>query len=237
MKNSYIAFLFGVLSNLVDDVIDVGLFPRLRLPLQVLLLMFSGYVLYFNKSLSPVAAFTFGLGGIIACILAPDAVDAPIWKGIIAISLPALIYYSFQVPGYVSSLDSQSVNNLVYFVLPLFVFGVVFSVIENRLVPGEYSAIKLVDKSIQVVATGGFLLAIDYISRWLDLTKGVRDVLVWLSAGWFGNVTSRILGLLYWRYYVKADEVGRKSLRSDKPEACAAADKEKATTVEIAANG
>ena len=200
MYTASVAFLFGALTNLIDDTVDMGIFPALRLPLQVLGLIFAVYLLYFNKPLAPIAGLTFGLGGIIAAIFAPDAVSAPIWKAIIAVAVPSFVYHVSTIYAYVTQLEDKSVRSLVYFVIPILVVATIFSIVEDRLVPGEYSSAKLIDKSLQTGVMTVFLLSLDSLADAAGLDAAQKNAMMWLAAGWLGYVACNVLTLLYWRY-------------------------------------
>jgi len=196
MINAYIAAIYGALVNVVDDIIDADIFPRHRLAAQLLLMAFTVYILFFNRSLSLIAAPTFSLGGAVALVCCPHAVAANIWKAIILASVVPFLGHVPTIGDAVRGCAITDMWNLLYFVVPLFIVATVFSLVEDRLIPEEIGKAKLVSKAFQVAVAFVFLLSLESISRRLDLAADLQTLLAILASGWLGYVASSVLVLV-----------------------------------------
>jgi len=197
MINKYIAFLFGILVKIVDDINDFNIFNKYKLFYETILILLTIYILFFNKGLSPIASCIFGIGGLIAYVFIPHAVDAIIWKLIILLSIPGCIYFIPQFIEFLPYQNKTDIQNLSYFVLPLLIFSVIFSIIEDIIVPDEYGNKKLIDKMFQSILMILFLFSIDYIDRGINLNDKHKQALVWCAYGWLGYALTSVIILYF----------------------------------------
>jgi hypothetical protein len=187
MNIHYISFIYGILVKIVDDIIFF----------QCLLIMLTIYVIFFNTKLSTIASFTFTIGGVIALIFIPHSVSAAIWKLIILLSIPKFLQHLKKVKDIYNGSTSLDIRNLYYFVLPVLIFSIVFSIIEDFLVPEETSNRKLIDKALQSIMMISFLLIINFIAKKINLKEDHKQLLITLAYGWLGYSLTSVIILIF----------------------------------------
>jgi len=197
MNNKYIVLIFGILVKIVDDINDMKIFTEYKVLFEILLIIMSIYVLFFNKDLSMIASAVFFLGGILGLIFTPIAVEASIWKKIIILSIIPFFYHLYHIQYYISNMSGDDIKNICYFVIPLFIAATIFSVIEDKLVPEDNSYRKLIDKSLQVLMMAIFLIILPLMAKKIDLNKKHTELLEWMGLGWLGYVLTNVLTLIY----------------------------------------
>lgn len=197
MNIHYISFIYGILVKIVDDIIDLNIFQSYSLFFQCLLIMLTIYVIFFNTKLSTIASFTFTIGGVIALIFIPHSVSATIWKLIILLSIPKFLQHLKKVKDIYNGSTSLDIRNLYYFVLPVLIFSIVFSIIEDFLVPEETSNRKLIDKALQSIMMISFLLIINCIAKKINLKEDYKQLLITLAYGWLGYSLTSVIILIF----------------------------------------
>ena len=197
MNTHYISFIYGILVKIVDDIIDLNIFQSYSLFFQCLLIMLTIYVIFFNTKLSTIASVTFTIGGGIALIFIPHSVSATIWKLIILLSVPKFLQHLKKVRDIYNGSTSLDIKNLYYFVLPVLILSIVFSIIEDFLVPEETGNRKLIDKSLQSIMMISFLLTIDFIAKKINLKKDHKQLLITLAYGWLGYALTSVIILIF----------------------------------------
>jgi len=197
MNTQYISFIYGILVKIVDDIIDLNIFQNYSLFFQCLLIMLTIYVIFFNTKLSTIASFTFTIGGAIALIFIPHSVSATIWKLIILLSVPKFLQHLKKVRDIYNGSTSLDIRNLYYFVLPVLIFSIVFSIIEDFFVPEESSDRKLIDKSLQSIMMISFLLTINFMAKKINLKEEHKQLLITLAYGWLGYALTSVLILIF----------------------------------------
>jgi len=193
IHNNYIAFLYGVLVKIVDDINDFHIFTEYKLIFEIALTLFTIYVVFFNTILSPISSCTFTLGGFIALLLIPHSVDATIWQLIILLSIPKCIHL---IPKFITvykGLNLIDMRNISSFVLPLLLIATTFSVIEDIIVPEETGYKKLIDKAFQSFIMILFLLLIKFISQKINLHHTHKQLLIILASGWLGYALTSVI--------------------------------------------
>ena len=200
--SAWISFFYGVLTKIVDDINDMEILMDYKLSFELLLLGLTLYVLFMNKSLSPLASGIFFLGGLVALVFAPAAVDADIWKLIIFISFFPFLYHLCNVHQLAQNMESKDIYNLLYISIPLFIGATIFSLIEDRLVPEDNSYRKLIDKICQVVIVSIFLKFLPIMVEKVDLDAYQEDILRWSAFGWLGYCLMNVIILaIYFLMY------------------------------------
>jgi len=203
--SEWISFFYGVLTKIVDDINDMEILTDYKLSSEILLLALTLYVLFIDKYLSPLASGIFFLGGLIALVFAPAAVDANIWKLIIFMSFFSFTYHLSYIKNTIQDMKSRDMYNFLYISIPLFIAATLFSLIEDRLVPEDNSYRKLIDKICQVVIVSIFLMVLPVVVEKVDLDTQQENILRWSAFGWLGyslmNVI--ILAVYFLMYPVK----------------------------------
>ena len=197
MIDNYIAFLYGLLVKIVDDINDFHIFLEYKQFYEILLILLTIYVLFFNKKLSPIASCIFGIGGLIAFLFIPHAVDAIIWKLIILLSIPGCIYFILKFIKSLPYQNKRDIKNLLNFILPLIVISVLFSIVEDIVVPEEYGYRKLIDKAFQSIIMIIFLCSINKIDNIIHLNSEHKKILIWSAYGWLGYAITSVIMLIF----------------------------------------
>lgn len=198
IKNEYIAFLYGLLVKIVDDINDFHIFTAYKPVFELILILLSVYVVFINKQLAPIASCTFAIGGLIAFLFIPHAVDADIWKFIIILSIPCCLYYIAKFTDLWTHLTTTDIHNLSYFILPLTVIAIVFSIIEDILVPEEQGNRKLIDKILQSIAMILFLYIIHPLASKINLNELHKQLLIIVAHGWLGYAITSVIILIFY---------------------------------------
>ena len=194
ISNTNIAFLYGILVKIVDDIIDFHIFPQYSLFFQFILILLTIYVVFYNKILSPIASITFTIGGILAFFFIPHSVNSNIWKIIILLSIPNCLKNITDMSDIYNSLETKEIKNLFYFVFPLLFMATIFSIIEDILVPEEYSKTKIIDKTLQSIMMMIFIYILPFLAKKINLREDMREILQILAWGWMGySITSVII--------------------------------------------
>ena len=198
--SKWISFFYGILTKIVDDINDMEVLLDYKLSFEILLLVLTLYVLFVDRCLSPLASSIFFLGGLIAMVFAPAAVNADIWKLIIFLSFFSFMYHLSNIQVLVKNMKKKDIYNFLYISIPLFIGASFFSLIEDHLVPEDNSYRKLADKICQVVIVSIFLKFLPVLVAKVDLDSYQEDILRWSAFGWLGyclmNVTTLVLYFL-----------------------------------------
>ena len=154
MTNTILGFFFGILINIVDDINDYKVGTKYKIFFETLLVILSIYILYLDRNLGPIASLIFSLGGIIGLFFAPHIIDANIWRLIIALSIPPLFYYLSIFWKERDKIKKKDIHNFILILTPLFILSVIFSLLEDYLVPEEFSQTKLIETIIPMSDDG-----------------------------------------------------------------------------------
>ena len=193
ISNTNIAFLYGILVKIVDDIIDFHIFPQYSLFFQFILILLTIYVVFYNKILSPIASFTFTIGGILAFFFIPHSVNSNIWKIIILLSIPNCLKNITDMSDIYNSLETKDIKNLFYFVFPLLFMATAFSIIEDILVPEEYSKTKIIDKTFQSIMMMIFIYILPFLAKKINLRKDMMEMLQIFAWGWMGYAITSVI--------------------------------------------
>jgi len=193
ISNSNIAFLYGILVKIVDDIIDFHIFPQYSLFFQFILILLTIYVVFYNKILSPIASITFTIGGILAFFFIPHSVNSNIWKIIILLSIPNCLKNITDMSDIYNSLETKDIKNLFYFVFPLLFMATAFSIIEDILVPEEYSKTKIIDKTLQSIMMMIFIYMLPFLAKKINLREDIMEMLRILAWGWMGYAITSVI--------------------------------------------
>jgi len=193
ISNSNIAFLYGILVKIVDDIIDFHIFPQYSLFFQFILILLTIYVVFYNKILSPIASITFTIGGILAFFFIPHSVNSNIWKIIILLSIPNCLKNITDMSDIYNSLETKDIKNLFYFVYPLLFMATAFSIIEDILVPEEYSKTKIIDKTLQSIMMMIFIYMLPFLAKKINLREDIMEMLRILAWGWMGYAITSVI--------------------------------------------
>jgi len=188
------SFIYGILSNIIDYIYDSQLFLEYKLWYESLFIILTLFFFLHNKYISFFGSGLFVFGGIAGILFAPHAVDALIWKICIFISFPIFIYHLFNIKLLINSITNKDITQFIFNVMPIIVFSLLLALLEDYLVPEEYSNKKLYDKILQFIVLISFLYFLNYssISFFNDLTDINKLILNTFTLAWFGNIVSGI---------------------------------------------
>ena len=209
MKSNIISFIFGILVNIVDDINDYNIYKKWQTPLETILILLTIYILFLDEQLSHIASSIFFLGGMIGLIFAPHIVDAPIWMAIIVLSLLPFLYTLRQLWAERREIDIKDWKNAVLVIFPLFLFSVVFSLVEDKLVPEEVSKTKLVERIMQYLMVSIFLYILPQVHNQYKLSIIQYQGLEIAAWGWLGYALASVLGLCF---FFQAPLIGKSDL-------------------------
>ena len=197
MKSNIISFIFGLLVNIIDDINDYNIYKKVKVPFETILILLTIYILFIDKQLRPIASIIFFLGGIIGFLFAPHIVDAPIWMTIIVLSVLPFFYTLSRLWAERKEIKIKDWKNALLLIFPLFLFSVVFSLIEDKLVPEEVSKTKLVERIMQCFMVSIFLYVLPHLQDQYKLSVIQYQGLEIAAWGWLGYALASVLGLCF----------------------------------------
>jgi len=203
--NKVVAFSIGFIIDQVDDLVDAKeeltqMQTNTNYLLQFILICLMVYIIYFNDDLSLVTAYVFVLGGLVGALFAPNIVDATIWKIMIAIAIPKFIYTLYPTYTTIKELNKKDMYNLIYWILPLFAGATLFSLLENKLIPEEFSDRKILDRFIQLSGLLLFIIFNKSIQEKLNINNDHMKLIMYSALGWLGTIVSSIGNQLHFRF-------------------------------------
>lgn len=193
ITNNHISFIYGVLTNFVDDMNDYNTISKVKIGLESILAILTIYILYFTKKLGFVTSVLFSFGSMIYIFFAPDVLSSNIFRLLAALSFPPMFYHLYE--------NLHLIKNNQYFLRILtysFVVGGIFIIIEDKMVPEEFSYRKLFERIFQLLL---MILILMYINK-LELTPDQTDAISWIAYGWSGYMVSNIATMLYLMFWL-----------------------------------
>jgi len=201
MNSNIISFIFGVLVKIVDDINDYNIYKEFQTSFESILLLLTMYILFLDKQLHAVASSIFFLGGIIGLVFAPHIVDAQIWRWIILLSILPFFHTLWKIYKERKNINIKDWKNAVFLILPLVIFAIIFSLIEDKLVPEEISKIKLVERIFQSTMVTIFIYILPQLQMHYKLSATQYQGLSAAAWGWLGYVIASILGIVIFFQY------------------------------------
>lgn len=189
-----VALVIGILSNIVDYMNDSKIFLDYKLLFEALFIGLTLFAFYCNKYISFFGSGLLVIGGIAGMLLTPHAVEAWVWRISSLVSLPFLLYHLLNMDKLTEKLSPEDINQFVFNVIPIVIGFLIFALIEDYLVPEEYSKNKVIDKVLQLVILISFLYFLNYSDNtfFLNLTEPNKLILNVFMLAWLGNIISGI---------------------------------------------
>ena len=183
-----LAFIYGILLKIIDDIYDSNIFLDYKLITDVTVIGLTLFFFLYDRFVSFFGSGLFAIGGVAGLILIPRSVNAKIWLSLIYLAIPIFIYHLFNLDSLTALLMPEDITQFLFTVVPIIVVSLILMLIEDYLVPEEYGNKKLYDKLFQVTATGSFTYLLNFSSYFSDMTDKNRLVLNIFFIGWLGNV-------------------------------------------------
>ena len=192
MNDFYISLLLAAIIDIIDNYIDSPeplknyqiLFNYF---LQFILIISIIYLVYINKKFGNLITIIFIIGGIVGYLFAPNIINSYIWIILILITIPNFI---FNINNYIYFFKyintSYFFKNYICFVIPLFLTAIIFSIIEDKLVPEEISYKKLIDRLFQLIMCLIFIFNSELIIEYFHINKYIMNNILFLVYGWLG---------------------------------------------------
>jgi hypothetical protein len=186
-KNLLSCFLFGLLLGIIDTIYDqqMNIHFLLKKTIELLLIVLTLYVNYFDKRLSLPASFILGgiEGAFLLLVPKHNLVGLGLYKIIGYVSIPSFLYNVY-----------QKEYEMVYFykLIPIYIACIVFWIIEDKLVPEEISLRKLIDKILQSCV----LLILLFFSKINTFNEKQRLFLIFPAIGWIGYTPVPIFSII-----------------------------------------
>jgi hypothetical protein len=198
-----LAFIYGVLIKIIDDIYDSNLFLDYKLITDVAVIGLTLFFFLYDRIISFFGSGLYTIGGITGLIIIPRSVDANIWRILIYLAIPIFIYHLFNLDSLTALLMPEDITQFLFTVMPIIVVSLILMLIEDYLVPEEYGNKKLYDKLFQVIATGSFIYFLNFSSYFSELTDKNRLILNIFFIGWLGNVIVSTFMLLFFTDLLK----------------------------------
>jgi hypothetical protein len=183
-----LSFIYGSLIAVLDYIYDSKIFVNYK---RICEWIFIGMTLFFfisNKYLCFFGSGLFTIGGLVGMILVPHAVDGFMWKMVIYLSIPIFIYNLLTIKSLIKDVPSEEIYQFVFSVMPIVIGALLLALVEEYLVPEEYSTNKIYDKIFQTIVLIGFLYYLNiskftYFQKFTDTNKLILNIfaLVWLG--------------------------------------------------------
>lgn len=197
IDNNYIAFLYGVLVNFVDDMNDYNTTHNLKVVLEIILAILTIYILYFTNKLGFVTSVLFSLGGLMYVLFASHVLGPFIFRLVAALAVPPMVYHISQ--------NFQYVQDNLYFLGLLGCSSVVTGILillEDKMVPEEFSYRKIVERCFQLLIAMSIPMYIDT----LGFTENQTDAISWVAYGWAGYTVANIATMIYLMFWLGLTE-------------------------------
>ena len=188
ISNNHIAFLYGVLVNIVDDMNDYKTMYNLKLGFETILAILTFYILYFTNKLGFVTSVLFSFGGLLYVLFASHVLGPFIFRLITLLAIPPMLYHISQ--------NIQYVQDNLYFLGLLCVSSVIAGILillEDKMVPEEFSYRKIGERAFQLILAITILV---YIHK-LQLTENQMSSISWVVYGWIGYTIANIATMIY----------------------------------------
>ena len=197
----FLALVGGILSNIVDQIIDSEILTKYEFISECLFIGIVVCALLYDKYVSFFVSGLFSVGGILGLLLAPHSVNALVWQISTFVCIPFFIYHLLNYRNILMDLSYDDINSFFYFVIPAVALLLLFALLEDYLVPEEYSKKKLLDKAFQTLS----MILILYITNFTSLIKETylknskisRMIFNIFILGWLGNVGSSVFFYSY----------------------------------------
>ena len=159
----FYAFLYGAIIKIVDDLIDFknNISPKIKFLtyfLQILLVLITIYIIYFNKDLGIYLSLLFILGGIVGLLFAPSIINEPIWISLILISIPKFIIEIKNIINYIKNINKNDIHDILIFLGPSIIISILFALIEDKVIPEDFSNKKILTRLVQIIFIILFIL-------------------------------------------------------------------------------
>ena len=141
------------------------------------------YISFFSSAL-------FLIGGMVCLLFAPHIVDAFIWKFVIYLSIPIFIYHIINLPFLIENITNIDIFQFIFIVIPVIIVSLLFALLEDYLVPEEFSNKKICDKLFQYTILILFLYILNYKNLFLKIkiTNKNKLILNVFTLSWLGNI-------------------------------------------------
>ena len=192
-----LAFVHGILSNIIDYMYDSHLFLAYKKVFEFLFIGLTLFFFFYNKYISFFGSGLFVFGGFAGMLFAPHAVDAFIWKTVIYLSIPIFIYHLFNLSALTQDLSSEDIHQFIFNVMPIVVCSLLLALLEDYLVPEEFGNKKLYDKVFQCIILMACLYILNYSIYSNQFTSKNKLLLNLFALAWLGNIVSGIYILSY----------------------------------------
>ena len=193
ISNNYMAFLYGVLVNFVDDMNDYNKTHNLKSWLEIILAILTIYILYFTKKLGFTTSVLFSFGGLLYVLFASHVLGPFIFRLVAALAVPPMLYHISQ--------NIQYVQDNLYFLGLLASSSVIAGILillEDKMVPEEFSYRKIFERIFQLLLA---VLILMYIDK-LGLTESQSAAISWVAYGWAGYTVANIATMMYLMFWL-----------------------------------
>ena len=187
-----LAFFVGCLTSIIDYMNDSNLFLNYKFIAELLFFCTTLYFFLSNKYISFFGSGLFVVGGFVGSIITPHAIEAFIWKSVIYLAIPVFMYHILNVRLLINDLSSEDIRQFIFKVIPIVIGSLLLALVEDYMVPEEYSNKKLYDKIFQFVVLLIFLYMLNNHKIFINLTDLNKLILNIFTISWFGNIVSGI---------------------------------------------
>ena len=102
------------------------------------------------------------------------------------------MYHILNIQLLINDLSSEDIRQFIFKVIPIVTGSLLLALVEDYMVPEEYSNKKLYDKIFQFVVLLIFLYMLNNHKIFIHLTDLNKLILNLFTISWFGNIVSGI---------------------------------------------
>jgi hypothetical protein len=191
-----LSLIYGILINIVDTIHDSNILLDYKPITDSILIGMTLFFFLYDRIISIFGSGLFTIGGIVGLILIPRSVNAKIWLSLIYLSIPIFIYHLFNINHLLENLQIEDILQFIFTVIPIIVIALLLALVEDILIPEEYSTRKIYDKTFQVIVMLSFLYFVNFSSYFSDLTSKNRLVLNVFASVWLGYAIACTISLI-----------------------------------------
>ena len=100
----------------------------------------------------------------------------------------------------IKDLEKKDLHNLIYWIIPLFIGVTILCIIEDKIIPEEFSNRKILDRIIQVIGVLFFIMFNLSIKEKFNINADHTRLLVYSAFSWLGYIVSSLGSQFYYNF-------------------------------------
>ena len=194
-------FIVDMIDNLNDNSCSSFTDKNLKYFLHIFAILVLLYYIYIHKKYSDLISLFFIFGGLIGFFFSKNTINKSIWLILIFINIPNFILNFDNYIYFIYNCDEKIMSNIIFFLFPLSIFTISYCLIENKLIPQEYSSNKLIERIIIFFI---YVLVIKYkfyLKKFFRITNFIFKnliIIIYFNLGYYASsIIDQLINFLY----------------------------------------